>query len=65
MNTFQTRNIFQHISRSDVLKIIVITSLAYVLLHFMRVTLLISGDDVTPFMTMCGIILPCHLHGVN
>lgn len=51
MSTLQTRNIFQHISRSDVLKIIVITSLAYVLLHFIRVTLLISGDDVTPFMT--------------
>jgi membrane associated rhomboid family serine protease len=51
MSTFQTKNIFQHISRSDVLKIIVITSLAYVLLHFIRVTLLISGDDVAPFMT--------------
>lgn len=51
MSINQAKNIFRYISQSDVLKIVVVTSLLFVLLHFVRVSLLISGDDVNPFMT--------------
>lgn len=51
MSTFNAKSVFQHISRSDVLKIATLTSLIFVILHFIRITLLIGGEEETFFYT--------------
>ncbi len=43
------KSVFDFISKSDILKIIVVSSLMYVILHFVRITLLISGKEITFF----------------
>ena len=49
MSSMNAKSVFQHISRSDVLKIATITSLVFIILHFIRITLLISGEEETFF----------------
>jgi len=49
MSSMNASSVFRHISRSDVLKIATITSLTFVILHFIRITLLISGEEETFF----------------
>lgn len=45
MGSFNSKSIFQFTSKSDIIKIIVVTSLFYVILHFIRITFLISGES--------------------
>ena len=49
MNTFKNKPFFLHIAKSDVLKIAVATTLTFVILHFIRITLLIGGEETAFF----------------
>lgn len=50
MPTFPSRSLFfRQVAERDVLKIAVITSLVFVILHFIRITLLISGEETSFF----------------
>jgi membrane associated rhomboid family serine protease len=52
MSVFNKKSIFLSVSKSDVIKIAVITSLTFVILHFIRITLLMGEEDTTFFYTM-------------
>ncbi len=64
MSVFNKKSIFQSVSQSDVIKIAVITSLTFVLLHFIRITLLMGDEDTTFFYTKLWnqVCLPPTLH---
>lgn len=49
MPTLSTRPVFRQVAQRDVLKIVVLTSLFFVVLHFIRITLLISREETTFF----------------
>jgi len=50
MSTLSSRPLFfRQVAERDVLKIAVITSLVFVILHFIRITLLISGEETSFF----------------
>lgn len=51
MASFNSKSIFRFASKSDIIKIITITSLFFVILQFTRVTFLINNESDTPFYT--------------
>jgi Rhomboid family. len=54
------KNVFDNLSKSDFLKIVVICSLFFIILHFIRITILISGKTTDWFFAEIWntIILP-------
>ncbi len=51
MASFNSKSIFRFTSKSDIIKIITITSLFFVILQFTRVTFLINNESDSPFYT--------------
>ncbi len=51
MNSFNSKSIFQFASKSDIIKIITITSLIFVIFQFTRLTFLINSESDAPFFT--------------
>ncbi len=50
MNKYSSTSFFAFTSKSDIIKIITITSLVFVILQFIRITLLIGGEDETYYI---------------
>jgi membrane associated rhomboid family serine protease len=50
MNTFNSTSFLKNAAKSDVVKIIVAISIVFVILHFIRISILIGGDRSTWFM---------------
>ena len=51
MSTFNSKSIFQFASKSDIIKIILAILIIFVLLHFIRISMLINSDDDSSFYT--------------
>jgi membrane associated rhomboid family serine protease len=49
MGTFNSKSIFKEASKSDIIKIILVVTILFVLLQFIRITMLISSNDAKPF----------------
>jgi membrane associated rhomboid family serine protease len=51
MATFNSKSIFQFASKSDIIKIVLIVTILFVLLQFIRITMLLNAESDAPFYT--------------
>ena len=51
MGTFNAKSIFQFASKSDIIKIILAISIIFVLLQFIRISMLLTSNNDAPFYT--------------
>jgi membrane associated rhomboid family serine protease len=49
MSTFNSKSIFQFASKSDIIKIILVVTILFVLFQFIRISMLMTSNDATPF----------------
>lgn len=49
MSTFNSKSIFQFASKSDIIKLVLIVTILYVLLQFIRISMLLNNNDDSAF----------------